>query len=60
MRNLSKEEFSLLGLQQAGYSIESIQKSSRAKDDKRLKDYCYATTNTISSIFLDIQDPLLD
>ena len=60
MRNLSKEEFSLLGLQQAGYSIESIQKSSRAKNNKRLKDYCYATTNTISSIFLDIQDPLLD
>ena len=60
MKKISKKEFSLLGLQQAGYSIESIQKSSRAENNKRLKDYCYATTNTLSSLFLDIQDPTLN
>ena len=60
MKKYSKKDFSMLGLQQAGYSIESIRKSSRAENDKRLKDYCYATTTTLSSIFLDIQDPTLN
>lgn len=56
---LNLEEISMLGLSHAGFSDEIINKSNKTTNDKRLKDFCYAGSKTISDLLKDIDDPLL-
>ena len=55
----SEAEFESLALQLAGFSNETIEKSSKATNANRFKDFCYAGGSTLNSIFEDIQHPNL-
>ena len=50
------QEFQTLGLQIAGYSPETIKKTSETTNQKRLKDFCYAGPQTMSDLYVGIQD----
>ena len=54
-----EEHYASLGLQLAGYSQNTIERTCKATNENRLKDFCYAGTKTISNLFRDIQDHCL-
>jgi hypothetical protein len=53
----TEEGFRLLGLQLAGFT--NNEGATKATNDSRLKDICYAGTNTLLQLYGDIQDPTL-
>ena len=54
-----EEHFTALALQLAGFSNKTIARTCKATNNRRLKDFCYAGTKTLSNIFQDIQDQSL-
>jgi hypothetical protein len=57
--HLTEDELESLGLNHAGFSQEKIDRSNKATNDRRLKDFCYAGPKTLLDLLRDLQDPTL-
>ena len=56
----SRKDFSYLALKLAGFHRETIEKTCKKTNQRRMKDFCYAGSKTLNQLFRDIQNPELN
>lgn len=57
--HFAEDQITLLGLQLAGFTTRTIATTNAATNEKRLKDFCYAGSKSITQILNDVQDDSL-